>query len=506
MASGSINGPVVTPSNSSYKSRKWHSHVNWSRTDYTTSCTISTDLTFVTDYGGNWGQVGNYLRGYLKIGGTQGLTYNGASWICKSNADRYMGAYSRSYSRTTYAYNVTIEGSVWLTSTSAYHNGSSYTSTTITIPALPSYTIGFNANGGSGNTGSKTKYYGVAITTNAAPSRTGYRFAGWFWKNTGSAIGASTSWNGANESNTFYAHWSNNTYTVTYNGNGNTGGSTANSSHTYDVAANLTANGFVKKDHVFLGWATSPDGPVVYADGASVRNLTATHNGTVTLYAKWRFQYTKPTFSFPNSYRITWNKNSENQEYFVEDDSGKDANVDITVTPVLKEVSLNNFSYINTQISLRYTPANQSEEIIVPINPGESEPVYYHEVNEPITVSWQTKDANLSEDNQYNFTIVAQAIEDEEVKESASADTFVSSATYIIDINPNANTVGIFSSAPERDKWVILGVEGDMVFSIHDDIADPTATGLTDIEKAEALIWQGVQALGIETADSDTNG
>lgn len=505
MASGSIAGPVVTPKRSDYKQRKWHGQVNWSRADYTTYCTIATDLYFITDYGGDWGQVGNYLRGYLKINGTQGLTYNGASWVAKSGADRYMGSYSASFSRTTYAYNVSIEGSVWLTETSAYDNGSSYTSTSITIPALPSYTIAFNANGGSGNTGSKTKYYNVAITTNAAPSRTGYRFAGWFWKNTGSAVGASTSWNGANESNTFYAHWTPNTYTIAYDGNGNTGGSTASSSHTYDVTANLNTNGFVKKDHVFLGWATSPNGPVVYSDGASVRNLTATHGATVTLYAKWRFQYTKPTFSFPSSYRISWNTNSEQQDYFVEDESGRDANVSITVTPVLKETSLNNYEFINTQVSLRYVMANQSEETVVPINPTESDLVYYYEINEPTTLSWQTKTHTLEEDNQYNFTILVQAIEDDEVKEDSSANTFISSATYIVDINPNSNTVGIFSSAPEKDKWVILGVEGDLVFSIHDDIADPYATGLSDVEKAEALIWRGIQALGIETADSNTN-
>ncbi|MDR0833877.1 MAG: C10 family peptidase [Candidatus Symbiothrix sp.] len=77
------------------------------------------------------------------------------------------------------------------------------------------------------------------------------------------------------------------TYTVVYNGNGNTGGSTASSSHTYDVAKNLTANGFTKTGYTFAGWATSATGSVVYSNSQSVLNLTATNGGTVNLYAKW---------------------------------------------------------------------------------------------------------------------------------------------------------------------------------------------------------------------------
>ena len=38
-----------------------------------------------------------------------------------------------------------------------------------------------------------------------------------------------------------------NTYTITYDGNGATGGSTATSNHTYDVPKNLTPNGYERK-------------------------------------------------------------------------------------------------------------------------------------------------------------------------------------------------------------------------------------------------------------------
>ena len=81
------------------------------------------------------------------------------------------------------------------------------------------------------------------------------------------------------------------TYTVHFNGNGNTGGSMSNQDFTYDAAQNLTANGFTRTGYTFAGWATSPNGPVEYADNASVINLTATNGGTVNLYAKWGIPY-----------------------------------------------------------------------------------------------------------------------------------------------------------------------------------------------------------------------
>ncbi len=79
-----------------------------------------------------------------------------------------------------------------------------------------------------------------------------------------------------------------NTYYVHYNGNGNTGGSTANTSHIYGTPSNLRANGFTKTGYTFKGWATSSNGGVAYANQASVSTLTTTRNGTYELYAVWK--------------------------------------------------------------------------------------------------------------------------------------------------------------------------------------------------------------------------
>lgn len=91
-----------------------------------------------------------------------------------------------------------------------------------------------------------------------------------------------------------------NTYTVVYKGNGNTGGSTANSSHTYGTAKALTANGFTKTGYTFLGWSTlSTATTPTYTNGQSVKNLTTTNGATVTLYAVWK----------ANTYSVTYDAN-----------------------------------------------------------------------------------------------------------------------------------------------------------------------------------------------------
>ncbi|MCR4616339.1 MAG: InlB B-repeat-containing protein, partial [Clostridiales bacterium] len=99
------------------------------------------------------------------------------------------------------------------------------------------------------------------------------------------------------------------TYTIAFNGNGATGGSTASITGVpYDKSQALTTNGFERKPvvtyhynnatggnstpsatatYTFDGWATSSGGSVVYNNGTSVSQLSDTAGATVTLFAKW---------------------------------------------------------------------------------------------------------------------------------------------------------------------------------------------------------------------------
>jgi uncharacterized repeat protein (TIGR02543 family) len=118
--------------------------------------------------------------------------------------------------------------------------------------------------------------------------KTGYTFDAWYEnaQGTGKFYKAGDTYT-VNGNCTLYAKWTANTYTVTYNGNGSTTGSTAASIHTYDVEKTLTANGFSRIGHIFAGWAATANDDVEYINEQSVINLTATQGATVTLYAKW---------------------------------------------------------------------------------------------------------------------------------------------------------------------------------------------------------------------------
>lgn len=86
---------------------------------------------------------------------------------------------------------------------------------------------------------------------------------------------------------TIIAGYNANLYTVKYNGNGATSGSTASSSHSYDISKALTTNAFVRTGYIFKGWATSAGGSVSYTNGQSVKNLSTVDGGVVNLYAVW---------------------------------------------------------------------------------------------------------------------------------------------------------------------------------------------------------------------------
>ena len=81
-----------------------------------------------------------------------------------------------------------------------------------------------------------------------------------------------------------------NTYTIAFNGNGNTSGSTANITNIkYTEAKTLTSNGYERKGYTFLGWSTSSSATTAtYTNKQSVSKLSSANGGKVTLYAVWK--------------------------------------------------------------------------------------------------------------------------------------------------------------------------------------------------------------------------
>ena len=153
------------------------------------------------------------------------------------------------------------------------------------------YTIVFNANGGTGEIADQQMTYGVysSLTQNEF-TRTGYTFDGWNTAKDGSGTAYAdkrTVRNLATEGTvTLYAQWTRNSYTILFAANGGTG-SASSQKASYNLPIALTANAFTRTGYTFNGWNTEADGSgTPFTDRQTVLNLAS--GGTVKLYAQWK--------------------------------------------------------------------------------------------------------------------------------------------------------------------------------------------------------------------------
>ena len=211
-------------------------------------------------------------------------------------------------SSVPYRFNYEFVG--WSTSSSAtvatYNAGASYTgNVSVTLYAVwkykpATYTVGYDANGGTGAPGRQTKTYGVTLTlTTIQPTRRNYLFLG--WSKDRNATSASYSAGGSYTDNTdvtLYAVWQYNpeTYTVRYDANGGTG-APASQTKTYGVPLTLSAVKPMRAGYEFLGWSTDPATMLTnYAPGERY-----TDEASITLYAVWRY--------VPKTYTVSYDAN-----------------------------------------------------------------------------------------------------------------------------------------------------------------------------------------------------
>ena len=167
------------------------------------------------------------------------------------------------------------------------------------------YTVAFDGNNhSSGATAAVTCTYDEDCTLPSNGfSRTGYTFKGWSTTKGGSVKYENNGYVRnltpvKDATVTLYAVWEANTYTVKFDKNSSEAtGNVGSVVCTYDKACTLPANNYTRVGATFDGWAVTSNTAVQYKDKASVKNLTATANGTYTLYAHWNI----------NTYKITYN-------------------------------------------------------------------------------------------------------------------------------------------------------------------------------------------------------
>jgi len=156
------------------------------------------------------------------------------------------------------------------------------------------YTLKYNANGGSGSmTDQKSCYTNVFNLASNRFAKTGYTFSGWTNETITTALADQSSVSGAvfgvtytDTTATLYAQWTPNSYRVKFNKNADdAAGSMSDQPFTYDVAQNLSTNGFSRAGYVFSGWTNATG--TVYADQASVKNLASENGAEIELFAKW---------------------------------------------------------------------------------------------------------------------------------------------------------------------------------------------------------------------------
>lgn len=221
-------------------------------------------------------------RGSVSINHTV-ATGNGWS---TSNQTR-LGSYSYTYPRYTNAQ--TAYYAAKLVSVEAI-GGAMHVTGSCPIPALASYTVSYNANGGTGAPINQTKFYDVDLTLSTIkPTRTGYVFAGWATSASGSVAYSAGGVYTQNAGITLYAVWTANGYSVKYDANGGSGAPTEQTK-IHGVTLTLSSAIPTRTNYIFKGWGISSTSTTVSYSAGS----TYTNNAAITLYAVWELGYTKP--------------------------------------------------------------------------------------------------------------------------------------------------------------------------------------------------------------------
>lgn len=244
----------------------------------------------------------------------------GSSHYTREGSATYTVYYVKNASSSIY-YNYANAGTAYPTKTVSGRPGNSFTVTSPSITGYTpnkssvtgtygsgshvvtyyekTYTVTYNANGGSGAPGVQTKKYFTNLKLSSTiPTRTGYSFGGWGTTSTDTSINYSPGDTYSSNSNiTLYAIWNKNKYTVSYNANGGSG-APASQTKVYGLNLTLSSTTPTRSGYTFKGWGVSSTSTTAsYQPGS-----TYTSNASRTLYAIWES-------NAPTTYTVSYNAN-----------------------------------------------------------------------------------------------------------------------------------------------------------------------------------------------------
>ena len=149
--------------------------------------------------------------------------------------------------------------------------------------ALKSYTVTFNANGGTPSSQNVPIQYQAPYYLPQQPVMIGYDFQGWYTEQTGGEEITEETIMGRAENHTLYAHWYPKVYEVTFDANGGTLQQGTESTKLVEYNNNYgDLPTPTREGYMFAGWYTERNGGDRIGD---LTKLTRTENHT--LYAHW---------------------------------------------------------------------------------------------------------------------------------------------------------------------------------------------------------------------------
>lgn len=295
--------------------KEYRAFIGYDQEDYASYSRCWWSIGVQMRYGYGWGvqatasgSASGSCEGYLS-------SNPGSAWTDVCRKDGYFDV-----ARSTYTITKTVSSTAKGKTVNGMGSagGSGVTvSWTYYIPALDSYTVSFNANGGSGAPSSQTKYYGITLTLSGTkPTKSGYTFIG--WSRSSSVTTATYAAGGSytdNAAANLYAIWVK-TITLSYNANNGTGAPSSGSVNVYNSTSSYTftiSSTIPSRDgYNFKGWSLDKSATSAsYQPGDQISLST-----NKTLFAIWEIAYVKPTIGPMTCYRVNSSGESDdNGEY-----------------------------------------------------------------------------------------------------------------------------------------------------------------------------------------------